>query len=155
MKKPAIAMAVFLGALGVSCLPASALESSKTVTSTESVDQVWKKIGDFCGIGNWHPAVAKCELSSDGKERTLSLKGGGTIVEDLVEWNADKHSYTYRIKSSPLPITGYISTLSVEPNGDGSTIAWSGHYEAKGAPDAKAKDAVDGIYAAGLESLAK
>ena len=64
---------------------------------------MWSKIGDFCGISNWHPAVEKCELSADGKTRTLSLKGGGTIVEALVKMDAAGHSYTYSIVSSPLP----------------------------------------------------
>jgi len=138
-----------------SALPASALETSDKISTSKSVGDVWKKIGDFCGIGSWHPAIEKCELSSDGKERTLSLKGGGTIVEDLVKWNDDKHSYTYKIKSSPLPVKDYESTISVEPDGKGSVIHWSGQYKAAGAPDAKAKETIEGIYTAGLKALAQ
>jgi hypothetical protein len=39
--------------------------------------------------------VEKCVLSDDGKTRTLSLKGGGTIVETLVSRDDIAHSYTY------------------------------------------------------------
>jgi len=155
MKKSFSAAIICIMTVYASALPASALESSDKIATSESVADVWKKIGDFCGIGNWHPAIEKCELSSDGKERTLSLKGGGTIVEDLVTWSDEKHSYTYKIKSGPLPVTDYESTISVEPHGKGSIIHWSGHYKAAGAPDAKAKETVEGIYGAGLKALAK
>jgi len=154
MKKIIPAMIICSATVCSSVLPAAALESSDKVTTTQSAADVWKKIGDFCGIGNWHPAVEKCALSSDGKERTLSLKGGGTIVEDLVKWSDEKRSYTYKIKSSPLPVSDYESTISVESHSKGSEILWSGHYKAAGAPDAKAKEAIDGIYSSGLKALA-
>src|SRR6266446_4231052 len=76
-------------ALLLSGLAAQALESTATATSKLSADALWAKIGDFCGIAKWHPAVEKCELSADGKTRTLSLKGGGTIVEALVPRHSD------------------------------------------------------------------
>ena len=149
------AITICAAALCLSSLPASAVQSSDKITSDASAADVWKKIGDFCGIANWHPAVEKCELSSDGKERTLSLKGGGTIIEDLVSWSDDQHSYTYKIKSGPLPVADYVSTIRVRPRGKGSLITWTGRYKAAGAPDAKAKETIDGIYAAGLKSLAQ
>jgi hypothetical protein len=155
MRKLSIIVAASATTLLLSSLSASAIESLYKAASTQSVADVWDKIGDFCGIANWHPAVEKCDLSSDGKERTLTLKGGGTIVEDLVNWKAKSHSYTYKIKSSPLPVANYVSTLKVEPHGTGSLIVWSGHYKAKGAPAAKAKEAIDGVYKGGADSLAK
>jgi hypothetical protein len=88
-----IATAIAAGAvLLLSGLTAWALESSAKTASKLSADALWSKIGDFCGISNWHPAVEKCELSADGKTRTLSLKGGGTIVEALVKMDAAGHS---------------------------------------------------------------
>ena len=83
-------MKIILGAaiaaslVALTAVPASAIESSIKGSSTASADAVWAKIGDFCGIGKWHPAIEKCVLSADGKQRTLSLKGGGTVVEKLV-----------------------------------------------------------------------
>jgi hypothetical protein len=83
------------------------------------------------------------------------LKGGGTIVEKLVRWSDANHSYTYRIVSGPLPVENYESTLRVRSakSGGGSVISWSGHYAAKGASDADAKKAIDGVYSAGLTGL--
>jgi hypothetical protein len=53
---------------------------------------VWKKIGDFCGIKSWIPAVSGCVISPDGKQRTVSLKGGGEVVERLDNWDDAKRS---------------------------------------------------------------
>ncbi len=155
MNKLSILAAASTTALLLSCLSAAAVESHYKVASSESVSAVWKKIGDFCGIGNWHPALAKCELSKDGKERTLTLKDGGTIVEDLVKWSDKAHSYTYTIKTSPLPVANYVSTLKVVKKGKGSLIVWTGHFKAKGASDAEAKKTIEGIYKGGADALAK
>jgi hypothetical protein len=142
-------------ALVFSGLSANAVESTYKATSTAAPEAVWKNIGDFCGIATWHPAVEKCELSDNGKTRTLSLKGGGTIVEKLVSRNDKAHNYTYQIVSSPLPVSDYVSTIKVLPKGSGSSIVWTGHYKAKGASDADAKKTIDGIYKAGVDVLAK
>jgi hypothetical protein len=118
-----------------------------------SPDALWKKVGGFCGIGDWHPAIEKCVLSSDGKERTLSLKGGGTIVERQESVDNANHTYTYTILSGPLPVANYHSTISVSPDAKGSSIKWVGAYDAKGASDADAKKVIDGIYESGEKAL--
>jgi hypothetical protein len=147
--KISVAAAAFLMSVGA----AFALESSVTMTSSMSPDALWKKIGDFCGIANWHPAVEKCVLSADGKQRTISLKGGGTIVERLENLDPANHAYTYAIVSSPLPVANYHSTISVSADPKGSSLKWVGKYDAKGASDADAKKAIDGIYEAGEKAL--
>ena len=140
-------------ALASSSLTAQALNSKLRQTSTLSVDALWEKVGDFCGIGKWLPAVEKCELSKKGKRRTLSLKDGGTVVEDLVVWDSRRHSYTYTIVSGPLPVTRYFSTIRVLKDKGGSALEWSSHYLAKGASDADAKKTIDGIYQSGASNL--
>jgi Polyketide cyclase / dehydrase and lipid transport len=140
--------------LGMSTASAFALDSNVTMTSSMSPDALWKKVGDFCGIATWHPAIEKCVLSADGKQRTLSLKGGGTIVEALENWDDAHHSYGYAILSSPLPVANYHSTISVATDPKGSALKWMGTYDAKGAPDADAKKIIDGIYEAGAKALA-
>ncbi len=114
--------------------PTLAAEVSKQLDVAVAPDKAWAAIGEFCGIGDWHPAIEKCELSSSGKDkiRTLSLKGGGTIVEKLVKWEPKKHSYTYAIVSSPLPVSDYVSTLSVQAKGDGSRLVWKGKFQPVG-----------------------
>ena len=50
-------------------------------------------------------------------------------------------------------MANYESTIEVEDEG-GTTIVWSGEFDAKGAPDADAVGVIDGIYQSGLDSLA-
>lgn len=145
----ALTAAVILASNGA----ALALDSSLTMPSSLSPDALWTKVGDFCGIGSWHPAIEKCALSNDGKQRTLSLKGGGTIVETLDKRDDAGRTYTYSIVSGPLPVANYRSTISVIPDAKGSALKWTGSYDAKGAPDADAKKVIDGIYEAGAKSL--
>jgi hypothetical protein len=144
---------VAVAALLMSGLSAHALESSAKAGSKLSADALWAKIGDFCGISKWHPAIEKCELSADGKTRTLSLKGGGTIIEALVRMDAASRSYTYAIVNAPLPVANYTSTISVSADGAGSVVTWAGKYDAKGAPDASAQKIVQGIYESGVKAL--
>ncbi|MGU3663864.1 SRPBCC family protein [Methylobacterium sp. A49B] len=136
--------------------PALALEVTKTATVAASPDTVWKTIGGFCGIGDWHPVIEKCVLSKKGgkEERTLSLKGGGTIVEEEQSRNDKKMDYTYTILSGPLPVQDYKSTIRVEKDGSGSKVTWTGTFKAKGAPDDKAQEAIAGVYDAGLKGIA-
>ena len=140
-------------ALLMSGLAAHALDTSTKASSKLSADAMWAKIGDFCGIAKWHPALEKCELSADGKTRTLSLKGGGTIVEALTKMDAAGKSYTYSIVSGPLPVANYTSTISVAADGAGSVVNWTGKYDAKGAPDADAVKTIQGVYDSGLKGL--
>src|SRR3974390_1202207 len=148
--KISAAATTFLASTGA----AFALDSSVTMTSSMSPDALGKKIGDFCGISNWHPAFVKCVLSADGKQRTLSIKGGGELFEALVNFDAANRTYTYTILSAgPLPVANYRSTISVSPDPKGSAVKWVGTYDAKGASDADAKKAIDGAYEAGLKAL--
>lgn len=152
--KTLVATALALAAASIT--PALALEVSKSVDVAAPPAKVWQTIGDFCGIGTWHPAVEKCAPSTkDGKPvRTLSLKGGGTIVEEQLARDDKKMDYSYTILDSPLPVSDYKSTLMVTPNGSGSKVQWQGSFKAKGADDAKAKEVIGGIYDAGLSGIA-
>lgn len=143
-------------ALVASTLAASALETTASAKSTLAADAMWKKIGaDFCGIGKWHPAIDKCKLSADHKTRTLTLKGGGTIVEKLEKLDFKNRSYTYTIVSGPLPVDNYHSTIAVATDGTGSAITWTGQFDAKGASDADAQKAIQGVYDSGLQGLTR
>jgi hypothetical protein len=145
----AVAASLFSGA-------AFAAEVSKQLDVAASPDASWAAVGAFCAIGDWHPAIETCELSNQGKDkiRTLTLKGGGTIVEKLVKWEPRKRSYTYAIVSSPLPVSEYVSTLSVKAQGQGSRLSWTGKFSPVG-DEKKAKDTVAGIYTDGLAGIAK
>ncbi len=109
-------------ALAASTVAGHALEVTRSADIAAPPAKVWQTIGEFCGIGDWHPAIEKCVLSDkDGmKVRTLSLKGGGTLKEEQVSRDDKVMSYTYTILEGPLPVADYKSTLAVAPEGTGS-----------------------------------
>lgn len=124
---------------------------SRSLSLPASPADVWKVIGQFQGLPDWHPAVAQSEREEiDGVEhRRLSLVGGGEILEK--SWGGDGQSYGYEIIASPLPVSRYRANISVTENeGGGSTVTWSSSFEATADG---AADAIAGIYEAGFKSL--
>lgn len=120
-----------------------------------SADEVWKLIGGFNALPDWHPAVEKSELEHEGQQRRLSIAGGGTIVERLEKIDDDSRTYSYTIEDSPLPLANYRSTIKVSGEGEGCTVEWSSEFNADGATEGDAMEAVRGIYQAGLDNLQK
>jgi hypothetical protein len=131
-------------------------------------DKVWALVKDFCSISTWHPLVAKCDGKGGDKEgatRTLTLKAGGKIEEELVKYE-DGKSYKYKITQGDLkvlPVSNYQSTLSVEATGSEATVKWKGAFyrgEPRNNPpkelnDEAATGAVTKIYKEGLANLKK
>lgn len=97
-------------------------------------DAVWKVVGDFAGIGAWHPDVARSEGSGgsgSGARRKVTLKAGGSLDEGLDEMNAAGRTYSYRLSDpdlKALPVSSYSATLTVSPEGDGSRVEWLGRF---------------------------
>jgi carbon monoxide dehydrogenase subunit G len=137
--------------------PALAIDVERSAEVQAAPEKVWAAIGDFCGIADWHPVVEKCTLkeAEGAPTRTLSLAGGGTLVEAQTSRDDTARSYGYRIVDGPLPVANYVSTLAVT-KGDGegrSVITWTGRFDAQGATDEKASEVIVGIYEAGIAAL--
>jgi len=120
-----------------------------------SVDQVWRLIGGFNALSEWHPAVQKSELQDGGRVRRLDLGGGASITERLESFSENEHMYTYTIEHGPLPVANYKSTIRVrqEPGKPGCIVEWSSEFAPSGAPEADAISAIQGIYQAGFDNL--
>lgn len=148
---PAIAAA----SLALVASTAMAAEVTETATFNAGPKKVWKAAGPgFCGIGKFHPAIEKCELSNGKKTRTLTLKGGGTIVENQLSWEPKSTTYSYEIAESPLPVENYKATFKVEKTGKKqSTVTWSATFDPKGASESDAEKTISGIFTAGLDAL--
>lgn len=132
---------------------------SKVTLSTElptSAESVWRLIGGFNPLPDWHPAIAKSELSDDGCERTLHVLGGGSIVE-RIETTGEEHRYSYSILESPLAIRDYQGTIAVRPNADGKgcTVEWSGDFQAGEVSDNEAVKIIQGICQVGLDNMGR
>ncbi len=121
-----------------------------------SVGEVWKLIGGFNALPEWHPAVASSALEEGGSVRRLALAGGGEIVERLERLDDSEHVYRYAIESSPLPVANYVAEIRVTENPEGGCVVeWSSNFEASGAPESDATRAIRDIYTAGFDNLKK
>ena len=123
-----------------------------------SPEMLWQTIGGFNALPAWHPAVAKSESTgeSKGATRTLSLAGGGSIVERLEEVSPTERLYRYSIVSGPLPVADYAAEIRVIDNKDGtSTVEWSSEFQPKNAAEPDAIKAIQGVYQAGFDNLRK
>ena len=138
-----------VAAIIISASPAHALESSATARSPLPPGELWKKVGDFCGLPSWDPVVENCILSADGKRRTTKFFGGAPRTEaELEDWSDSNRSFSWRnISGSSGLIANYHGRVSVIADGQGSALTWTASYDAKGAPDAEAQSLIDGaIY---------
>lgn len=136
--------------------PALAATISRSAEVKASASAVWSLIGPFCAIKAWLPPVGEC--IEDGKApstRILVTKDGkAAFVEKQTARNEAERSYSYVFLASPLPVTDYASTIKVTANADGTaTVTWSGSYTPDQGKETAAKDAVTGIYEAGLSEI--
>jgi carbon monoxide dehydrogenase subunit G len=140
---------------------------TETITINAAPEAVWALVKDFDKMQDWHPAVAGSTATSGNSvdsERTLTLKGGGTVVEKLESWSDADRKFSYRMRQAgPIPVTNYSSTLTVKPGPAAGTavVEWRGAFY-RGYPnndpppeqnDEAAVAAVTGIYKAGLAHL--
>lgn len=127
--------------------------------------KVWALVRDFDAIKAWHPAVADSSATQGntvGSVRTLTLKGGGTVVETLEAHDEARMRYSYRAKQGgALPVSNYSSTLTVKPDGEQTVVEWRGAFY-RGYPnndpppdqnDEAAVKAITGVYQTGLAQL--
>jgi len=142
----------------------SAHQGSISVTESKTVDaapdKVWSAIGDFDSISDWHPAVSSSDISEGennetGAQRHLMLGDGGTVDEELVSRDNDGMTYSYKIVGGVLPVSNYMSTISVEPEGDAqSKVTWEGHFDpAEGQTEEVATEVITNVYRAGLVNV--
>lgn len=159
-----------LSAAGVAvAADAPVLHVSKSITIDAPAGKVWNQVKDFSGLNTWHPAVESDKIvegtdNTVGAVRLLTLKGGGTIKEKLLGYDAGKRSFKYSILEGVLPVSDYSSTLHVKKAGkDKSTVTWSGSFKRKDtgpkpaddANDKTATDTISGVYQGGLDNLKK
>lgn len=169
LKRLAVAIAILASLPAVaSAHGPSRQKVTETIEINAPVDKVWAVVGNFQDM-SWHPAIAKTEGKGGNDAnatRTLTLKNGGTIDEQLDRYDAEEHSYSYEITKvdvKVLPVNDYSSRITVTADGDKSVVEWHGAfyrgYMLNDPPpelnDEVAVNAVTGIYKDGLAALKK
>jgi mxaD protein len=148
---------------------AKSLSAHEEVTINAPAEKVWTKVSNFNDLGAWHPAVKNTEIVSGtnnkvGAERLLTLQDGGTIKEKLLAYSAKKQSFKYSIIEGVLPVSSYVSTVSVKAQGkDKTLVVWNGTFKRKdtsatpaaGQDDEAAVKTMTSVYRGGLDNLKK
>lgn len=119
-------------------------------------DAVWRLVGFFGAIDQWHPAVDACtvEERDDGATRTLQLSPGGEVRERLVELAEGERRQRWEMVAGVLPVSEYTATLTVRPRDAGSRVSWTLAWELlDGAADDTAVAVVESYVDAGLLGL--
>lgn len=170
MKKiTAVACTVCLSASTTSFAAAHLLRVTRSVTIDASAGRVWDVAKNFDALDTWHPAVAADRIVAGtndraGAVRLLTLKGGGTIKEQLLSFDARGRRFRYKILEGALPVSDYRSTFTVKSIGrNKSEATWAGWFKRKdpgahpasNADDKAALRAVAGVYRSGLDNLKK
>lgn len=145
---------------------AQAQVADHTVTVIEQVRlgvapaRAWAAVENFLAWPSWHPAFASTRLlkgdgHSAGTVRLITTQDGAPFTEELLVHDAAARVVQYRILTSPAPVVGYRSTLSVKPDRIGATVVWSSDFKVKaGASEAEVRKLIAGIYRQGLDNLA-
>ncbi|HEY8119505.1 MAG TPA: SRPBCC family protein [Methylophilaceae bacterium] len=164
-----VALLAMAFSVNVFAAPAKTLSVKESVELNAPADVVWAKVNNFGDLGAWHPAVAKTEITAGtnnekGAVRVLTLQDGGKITEKLRAYNGKKMSYEYEIVEGVLPVSHYVSTITVKADGkDKSVVVWVGHFKRKdtaatpaaGQDDETAVKTITGVYKGGLDNLKK
>lgn len=133
------------------------IEVSREVRLAAPAAEIWALIGPFDGLDRWHPAVLQCEPDEeDGYTvRRVKVVGNVRTVQRLLSHDDARRSYRYTITEGDLPVHDYDAVLSVREDGhDACVVTWRVTFQAAGAPDDVAREAIEGIFDGGLNGLA-
>ena len=142
-------------------------KAAETISIKAAAADVWKLVKDFAAIGSWHPSVTAVDANGGneaGATRTITLESGGTLVEGLDEYNDKEMFYAYRLSKedvSVFPVSFYSATITVQADGDGTTVEWkgrfyrgdTGNFPPENLNDAAAVKAMEDFFKAGLEGI--
>jgi len=132
-------------------------EFVETVDLQAPASEVWAVVGKFASFGDWHPAAAAAtvETTAEGTIRTVTIAGGERLIDRLESNDAGAMTLRYSWVEGGLPVDSMVSTLTVSPREEGSTVVWKVEYEPERGEAAKAADVVEALVASGLQGLKK
>lgn len=101
------------------------LEMNLSVEVGSAADVVWKIVGNFNGMADWHPLVraSVLEPAEGGVGRRVSIGGDRAghreLTERLVSFDSSAREYAYTIIAGPVPFTDYVGRFRVVAAGTG------------------------------------
>ncbi len=104
-----------------------------------SRNSVWAVCADFPNLANhWDGLKASRPIGDQthgvGARRQVDLVPVGTLTETVTAWEEGRKIATTNQPSALVPFKHAESKLTLEPNGDGTTITFDYRYVPKGGP---------------------
>jgi NADPH:quinone reductase-like Zn-dependent oxidoreductase len=137
----------------------------KVVRSTiidAPIEAVWAALRDFNAHDQWHPAVSDSHVE-DGRApdelgcvRNFRLQNGAQIREQLLTLSDRDHSFTYCILDAPIPLRGYVATVTLKQVTDGNRTFWDWRSRFDTPPGLEAtlsRMVGEDVYDAGIEAI--
>lgn len=141
---------------------------AESIEINAAPDAVWALVGDFAHPEKWLPFVDSTSAqggNEKGATRDLKLKSGGTIKEELKNYDAEKRVIQYKIidptDPAVIPVNNYSAKITVEASGTGSKVEWDTAFyrwflnnnPPDGQNEAAAKAAVEKVVKDSLANL--
>lgn len=132
----------------------------RTIVVPRDPDSVWRTIGRFAGLTDWHPTVPPSVMEEGddpempGAVRAFVLDGVVVARERLLARDDSARAFRYTVFDTPLPITDYVATLTVVAHDEGAEVRWSAIYNGadETVPEVERLFG-DVVYATGLAAL--
>ena len=112
----------------------------RTLDIDATPDAVWAVAGRFMHIDEFAPLVKSVEALTEGEDglgskRRCIFADGGSVVEEVTEWDANR-GYRVRLSEmSAMPLHEAHAALAVEPLSNGrSRVTWGFDYRVKFGP---------------------
>jgi hypothetical protein len=123
-----------------------------------NADSMWRELGSFQGIAQWHPMVkaAHGEGEEPGATRTLETSEGLRWVERLTKRDTAERFYCYEATSTDLPVADFRGEFRIrEDRPHKCTVIWTAQFAVTTGEDKKVSDTVREFFIAGARAIEK
>jgi len=103
------------------------IHNERTRDISAPPEAVWRLLGRFMHIGDFHPRIASVDALTEGEpgegsSRRCNFKDGSSVVEQVTSWESGRR-YRVRLSEYSMPLKQAFAEFSIEPAGDGKTRA--------------------------------
>lgn len=131
-------------------------EASRDIAAPASA--LWATIERMTGMEDWCPELIQASrVSIDGAaaQRVCTMTNGGVLEERVLLRDGKTRTFVYSVDTHPLPARDVVGCIRIDDLGDVSRVTWDCQFTVEDAAADQTVEMVRGMYAAGLDSLAK